>query len=307
MLLRKGDALNSQQLEYFLAVAKGKRFSHAAEELFISQSSLSKQIKSLEEELGVDLFIREPAGAVLTPAGEVFFQYASGAWSEWETLQVNLAPYSRSALARVRVGALPLMTAYDLHADLSDFQVDNPMLQVEYWERNQGDIIARLEMHRLDVAVLRTDRLSREAYDWVPLIRDEVMIVASRLHHLARRAEVSLDELKNEPFVLIDRQSSIYCTFVEECRRRGFVPNVKFTHARHDAVVSAVTRNIGITPLPRGLVHGRSEALVSCIPLTEPFYSDVGLAWPKDRPLSPWAERLVEHFREAYAEGPRTR
>lgn len=299
--------MNSQQLEYFLAVAKGKRFSHAAEELFISQSSLSKQIKSLEEELGVDLFIREPAGAVLTPAGEVFYEYATRAWGDLESLLVNLAPYSRSALARVRVGALPLMTPYDLHADLSDFQVDNPTLLVEYWERNQGDIIGRLEMNRLDVAVLRTDRLSREAYDWVPLIRDEIMIIASRLHPLARRAQVALEELRNEGFVLIDRQSSIYCMFVEECRRHGFVPNVKFTHARHDAVVSAVTRNIGITPLPRGLVHGRSEALVSCIPLTEPLYSEVGLVWPKDRPLTPWAERLVAHFRDAYSAGPRTR
>jgi len=297
--------VNCVQLEHFLAVARCKRFSRAAEECYISQSSLSKHIKALEEELGVELFVRGYSEVSLTPAGEMFLPFAKKTFLDYEEILQGLAQYSPTAPLRIRIGALPLMDVYDLHSDIADFQVDDPGIQIDFHELNQGEILRHLEMNQLDVAFLRTDRLSAEEFEWIPLIRDEIMIVCSIRHPLARAHRVAVADLKDERFVLIDKQSSIYALFIEECRRGGFVPNVTFTHARHEPLVSAVAKNIGITALPQGLTRGRNESLLACVPLTTPLFSEVGLVIPRGKALTPWTRRLVDHFRRTFPE-PKT-
>jgi len=126
----------------------------------VSQSSLSKQIKSLEEELGVDLFRRSAKGALLTPAGEVFLEFATKTYRRYEEVLVRLEQYSGSARLHIRIGALPLVSDYGLHADLAEFQIDNMGIQIDFVERNQGEVIRRLELDQLDLAILRTDLLS---------------------------------------------------------------------------------------------------------------------------------------------------
>jgi len=293
-------AVNFAQLEYFLAVARSRKFSSAAEDSYVSQSSLSKQIKAVEEELGVELFVRSSAGVSLTPAGEMFLTFASKTHRDFESILLSLGRYSAAGHDRVRVGALPLMEAYDLDSALARFQIDNMSTQVDLFEREQSNLLRRLEMDQLDVAIIRTDKLSRDEYDWVTLVRDEIVIVCSNDNPLARARRISLDELKNERFVMLDPQSAIFTIFSEECRNEGFFPNVIFMHARHRPLLSAVSRDIGISALPRGLTHTKDEPGLSCIPLERPVYTEIGLVFRKDRELTPWADKLVKFFASVY-------
>lgn len=292
--------MNFAQLKYFLAVARSKKFSRAAEDSYVSQSSLSKQIKALEAELGVELFVRSSAGVSLTPAGEMFFDFASRTHRDYENIVLRMGRYSAGTHLRVRVGALPLMGAYDLDSVLADFQIDNMGTQVDLFEREQTNLLRRLEMDQVDVAIMRTDHLSRDEYDWVPLVRDEIVIVCSIHHPLARAHRVSLDDLKDERFVMLDPDSATYVLFCDECRKEGFFPNVIFMHARHKPLLSAVTRGIGISALPRGLTHSKDEAALCTVPLQSPIYTEVGLVFRKDRELTPWADKLVKFFAGIY-------
>jgi len=290
------------QLEYFLAIARTKKFCQAAELAYVSQSSLSKQIKALEEELGVELFVRSPSGAELTPAGETFLGFASKAVGELANVQLQLERYNPGAHLRVRVGSLPLMVEYDLHSALSAFQTENLSTQIDLFEREQANLIRRLDLNQIDVAFLRVDRLPHDMYEWIPLIRDEVVVVCSNQHRLSRAHRVELCDLKDERFVMLDRQSAIHQVFVEECHAAGFAPNITFTHTRHQPLMSAVVRNLGISVLPRGLTHVKGEESLTCIPFTVPIFTEIGLVHLKDRELTPWAEKLVAYFREAYPE-----
>jgi len=288
------------QLEHFLAVARSKKFSRAAENSYVSQSSLSKQIKALEEELGVELFVRSSAGVSLTPAGEMFLDFAGKTHRDYENILLGLGRYSAGAHLRVRLGALPLMEAYDLDSALADFQIDNMGTQIDLFEREQTNLLRRLDMDQVDVAIMRTDNLSRDEYDWVTLVRDEIVIVCSIHHPLARAHRIPVGELKDERFVMLDPQSDIYTIFVEECRTEGFFPNVIFMHARHRPLLSAVKRGIGISALPRGLTHVKDEAALCCVPLQHPLYTEIGLVFRKDQKLTPWADKLVKFFASAY-------
>jgi LysR family transcriptional regulator, transcription activator of glutamate synthase operon len=301
---REGLAMNFAQLEYFLAIARTRKFAVAAEQAYVSQSSLSKQIKALEDELGVELFVRSPSGATLTPAGETFLEFAEKAFKEYESVRLRLEQYSHGAHLRIRVGALPLLSAYGLHWALSDFQVDNPDVQIDLYEREQSNLIRRLDMNQVDVAIVRTDNLSAEEYDWVPLFRDQIVAVCPATHPLARRHRVALSELRDERFVLLDQQSALHQYVVDACHRAGFAPNITFTHTRHEVLLSAVQRGLGITCLPRALAQVHCEPALVCVPLEEPIYTDVGLAFVRDRALTPWAQKLVDYLRTTHRQQP---
>lgn len=298
--------VNFSQLQYFLAVAHEGKFSTAAESSYISQSSLSKQIKSLEEELDVDLFVRGAKGTTLTTAGEVFLEFATMTFRRYEDLLMRLEQYGTSAQHHVRLGALPLVTDYNLHADLADFQIDNTDVQIDFVERNQGEILRRMDLDRLDLSILRTDLLSSTEYEWIDLIRDEICIVCSVRHRFARRQSITLDMLLDQQFVLVDEQSAIAARFIEKCRQAGFRPNILFTYKRHELLIGVVGRNTGITALPRGMTRrisrDRSGAMITCIPMEEPLYTNVGLVKRRNHTLSPWADKFYEHFRRAYLE-----
>ena len=288
------------QIEYFLAVARSRNFSRAAEDAYVSQSCISKQIKALEEELGVELFVRSAAGATLTPAGERFLVFAGKAHRDCENILESLAHYSAEAHDRVRLGAAPLMEAYDIDSALADFQMDNMATQVDLVEREQSNLLRRLEMDQIDLAIMITDNLSRDEYEWVTLFRDEIVVVCSNHHPLARVRRVALGDLKDERFVMLDPNSANYAIVVEACRKAGFFPNIIFMHTRHRPLLSAVQRNIGITALARGLTHTKDESALTCIPLEDPLYMEVGLVYRKDRKLTPWAKKLVDYFASVY-------
>lgn len=292
--------MNLAQLEYFLAIAGAKNFSRAAEECYVSQSSLSKQIKALEEDLGVVLFVRSSTGATLTPAGEMFLTFATKAHHDYEAVLLSLGRYSVGAQDRVRLGAVPCMSTYDLDSVLADFQLDNMDTQVDVFEREQANLLRRLEMDQVDLAILITNKLSRDEYEWVPLVRDEFVVVCANSNPLARTHRIPLGALKDERFVLLHPQSANHTIVCDECRKEGFFPNVIFTHSRHRPLLSAVKRGIGISVLAQGLTHTKDESALSCVSLEDPFFMDVGLVYRKDRVLTPWAQKLVEYFRTAY-------
>ncbi|MHB1017999.1 MAG: LysR family transcriptional regulator [Coriobacteriia bacterium] len=299
--------MNITQLEYFLAVAHAGKFGAAAEQMYVSQSCLSKQIKSLEDELDVDLFVRSSSGVTLTAAGETFIDFAQKTRHNYERELASLARYSKSAAVRVRVGALPLMNEYDLHADIADFQLDNMGVQIDFHERNQGEIISRLKMDRLDLAFLRIDRLSQDEYEWHPIVRDDIVMICSNGHPLARRIRVTPEDLKNERFVMMDPQSGITQMFCDLCRGAGFFPNITYTHLRHEPLVTAVSRGLGISVLPRQLAtQSRHAPELACVPFQEPFHTDVGIVWQRGKEISPPAASLVEHFRRRYLAAPET-
>ena len=230
----------------------------------------------------------------------MFFDFASRTHRDYENIVLRMGRYSAATHLRVRVGALPLMGAYDLDSVLADFQIDNMDTQIDLFEREQTNLLRRLEMDQVDVAIMRTDHLSRDEYDWVPLVREEIVIVCSIHHPLSRAHRVSLGDLKDERFVMLDPASATYALFCDECRKEGFFPNVIFTHARHKPLLSAVKMGIGISALPRGLTHSKDESALCTVPLQSPIYTEVGLVFRKDRKLTPWADRLVKFFAGIY-------
>ncbi|MDR0347225.1 MAG: LysR family transcriptional regulator, partial [Coriobacteriales bacterium] len=126
-----------EQLEYFLTIAQTGSFSAAAENVHISQSSLSKQIQALERELDARLFIRDAGGARLTAAGETFLKFAQKTLLTFKETRSEISQYDSVKKQRVKFGGLPLMSACGFSFMLADFQLENINIQIDLVEREQ--------------------------------------------------------------------------------------------------------------------------------------------------------------------------
>lgn len=141
------------QIQHFLDIVNWGGFSAAASETFISQSSLSKQIKSLESELNVQLFDRTNNKIALTPGGTAFLEYARKLNNTYKAMLQDMEQYS-SAKKTISMGILPLEQGYRLLERLTSYQVAMERVQVNITEDNQGKLIPLLDHGKLDFAVV---------------------------------------------------------------------------------------------------------------------------------------------------------
>jgi len=125
-------------VDYFLSIVEYKSFSRAADELYLSQSSLSKQIKSLENELGKQLFARQGAQIELTSYGKLFWEFAKKVSREYQNFISQLPQDNTVQMYTLRLGVLPLLFEYNLMGIILKFQMVHDNIQLMLFEDNQA-------------------------------------------------------------------------------------------------------------------------------------------------------------------------
>ena len=171
--------MTTTQIKYFLAILEYNSFSAAAAEMYISQSSLSKQIKALENEIGISLFIRANNKVWLSAGGKLFLEYAKEFNTSYESMKKRFAALEDdSPSGYVSLGTLPLMADYHITEKLVHFQ-KNSNIQVNISEADQNFILKMLRTQKLDLAILRLDYLSPEIYEFYPIQNDNFVFVCS--------------------------------------------------------------------------------------------------------------------------------
>ena len=142
------------QLEYLLAVANCGSFSLAAEHCFVTQPSLSMQIKSLEEELGVVLLDRSKKPVIPTQAGEVVLEKVREALKSYNNIKESVAELKGETAGTLRLGVIPTIAPYLLHKFIPAFVRDYPKVELEISEMKTPDIVEALKRDRLDAAIV---------------------------------------------------------------------------------------------------------------------------------------------------------
>ena len=286
--------MDFRKLETFLTVANAGKFTDAAEKLFVSQSSLSKQMAQVEKELGVKLFKKTRNGVELTQAGFDFYTYARKTIPEFQRAVSRLQMYREGSKQPLNIGALPLTEEYGFADSFSSFWVRNPSVQFEYFERSQADLEDKLNRNKIDLALLRLDMLDEDEYAYVPIVVDELVIACSVKNPLANMRKVKISDLRNEQFILLEEKSDVTQIFRQACEHEGFCPNTPLHHSRHRMLIKAVQNNMGITVLPSRLVATYQANDLTTVSLAKPLFSTLGFAWRSDELLSAVAKKLVE-------------
>lgn len=277
--------MNIESLKYFLSVEKYNSFSLAAEELCISQSSLSKHIKKLETELNCVLFERCTRHVNLTDAGITLKKYALTIVTNYDKLLIDINKFT-SSCPKLSIGYIPVINQYNIANLIGNFKNKVTDLQLNFHEGEHADILNLLLSQKIDFAFLRSDTLNYSNLDITPLAQDELVLIVSKSHPLSKKKYVSISELSNEYFISLGRNSGVYDFFVSECNKASFEPNVVCFNSRIENIIGLVSAGMGISPLMRKTVECFDKKDISIVLLKEKIHSNLCLVHLKSKKLS---------------------
>jgi LysR family transcriptional activator of glutamate synthase operon len=280
------------QIQYVLTVAATGSFSAAADELYISQSSLSKQIIALEKELGVALFDRSKRQIALTPAGAVFLEHARTIDATQRALLADLGRFKTAPT--LRIIAIPVIAQYGITTCVARFRCLHPDIDLTLDEREASVILPALASHQYDLAFVRNNYLDAAAYVTHPVAHDRMVAAVARTHRLADRASLALAELANENHIMFDRGTVVHELAVDACRAAGFEPRIFYASLRVESVLGLVASNSGVALMMAQLVAYHRHPEVVAIPLDEVIESDIVLAAVQGRRVPHTAKLFME-------------
>lgn len=280
-----------EQLQCFIASVEEKTFLDAAHSLYISQSSLSKQIMKLEQELGVMLWDRSRRKAGLTEAGNIFYQDALILLKQYSQARNRLDRFRTESQLTLSVGTLPILTQYQLTPGFRDFQAAHPGIRLSLHEVEEPELMEGFEKGIYDLVIGREAMFYGANCQTQLIAGDQLAAVLDSSHPLAFRSSLCLKELKDEDFIFMNPYTSIYNLCVIRCREAGFSPRILRT-ARVESILSAVLIGEGISLLAGNSVRIFKPEHIAVIPLTPKIPLPVVLARHKERPVT----RAMELF-----------
>ena len=280
-----------EQLQCFIASVEEKTFLDAAHSLYISQSSLSKQIMKLEQELGVMLWDRSRRKAGLTEAGNIFYQDALILLKQYSQARNRLDRFRTESQLTLSVGTLPILTQYQLTPGFRDFQAAQPGIRLSLHEVEELELMEGFEKGIYDLVIGREAMFYGANCQTQLIAGDQLAAVLDSSHPLAFRSSLCLEELKDEDFIFMNPYTSIYNLCVIRCREAGFSPRILRT-ARVESILSAVLIGEGISLLAGNSVRIFKPEHIAVIPLTPKIPLPVVLARHKERPVT----RAMELF-----------
>ena len=272
--------LKLRQLQYFLKVADMLHFTRAANELAVSQPTLSHQIAQLEVEVGTQLFNRVGRAITLTEAGSVYAKYARMAFNQLEAGQVAVAELEGLSRGNLRIGIIQSLSRSFLPAILGEFMRSYPSIHCEVSEMTASAIESALRQHRLDIGFAFSPS-NAEEIEVEPVLDEELKLLTSLDHKFANRRTVKLSELNREPLALLDSSFATRGLINSYLRRAHANPAVTFEANSWDIIIGVVSFGIAATIIPEGAISPHNRDRVRVISLKDPIpVRKSALLWP---------------------------
>ncbi|MCL7494455.1 MULTISPECIES: LysR family transcriptional regulator [Streptomyces] len=254
-----------QQLRYFTAVADTRHFTRAAEREHVAQPSLSQQIRSLERELGAELFHRARGHITLTDAGETLLPLARRILADAETARREVQEVARLRRGRLRLGAPPSLCASLVPDVLRAFHTAYPGVELIVTEDGSQDLVRALADGALDLALIITPLpVQAPALVTSDLLREELVVVSApdRPAPVGRRTRIRVEDLRGRPLAMFRRGYDLREFTTAACRAAGFEPTFTVEGGEMDAVLGFVRAGLGIAVVP-SMVAERSGLRVT--------------------------------------------
>ena len=297
--------MTHSQIMYFLAVVKYKTFTQASDELYISQSSLSKQIKALELELGHTLFNREAKENTLTAEGERFLVYANKFSKDYAAMMSDLNQMNGDSYKSPLVlGVLPIINEYNLNDDIVLFQklIASSNSYVNLLEREQEELVNMLQFRQIDAAIIRMDSLDLSKYEYTTYMEEQLVIIYPDQMEELNKEYVTLEELADYPIISFDKSSSLHRTIKQLFYERGLYPKFSYIFKHHEQILSMVNANFGVAVIPGNLVSTSMFPNIRVTHFKKPVISKICLVRPKNVPATEPLNLLFQYFESTYQE-----
>jgi LysR family transcriptional regulator, transcription activator of glutamate synthase operon len=287
--------METDLLKTFSTVADARSFSKAAEMLYSTQSTVSRQIARLEEILDARLFVRYGRHVELTTAGELLLPLAAAIVTRTEDAVGIIREQAGGGPSNVHFGAVPMVMAHILVPLLAPFFAAYPGMSIDLMEKDDAQLEEAVISGELDCGVMTPWGSARvSAYH---LLTEELLLIVPREHPLA--------ELKAAPYklaatdtILLPRATiHVSNLIVEAFRKRGLSPKFSARCNYPELNKELVRKGLGLAPMPITLCSPAALDGLVAVPFEEPLTRDLHLIYPQNRALSAAARALIAYIR----------
>lgn len=291
--------MDIRQMQYLLEVARLKSFTKAADALYITQPTISKTIKSMEEELGVVLFDRIGKTIELTDAGQLIVQQAQQIVASFQNLMAELDDLRNLKKGHIRIGLPPMVGASFFPRVIGGFHERYPEITIQLFEDGAKKVESDVAAGLLDVGVVVLPTV-QEGLNSFPFVEEKLNLVVPLNHPLAMRQKADLAELAEEGFVLFREDFTLHDRIIAECAKAGFQPRIIYESSQWDLISEMVAVGLGITLLPETICREVDQERVRVLQLVNPSIPwKLGIVWREDRYLSFASREWIRFAQEA--------
>ena len=277
--------MDLNQLETFITVSNHLSFTKASEELFITQSSVSKIIKSLEDELGALLFYRSPE-IKLTDVGKELYKHSVDIISLIDNIPTELDNLTDLKKGTIRIGIPPIIGSSFFPAIIGKFKSKYPGIEITLVEVGSKIIQEELNAGNLDVGIICSYPDQRELFEINRLLESPLLIGVHKDNPLADKDAISFKDLEEEEFILFNKDFSLYDSIIDECGKNGFMPKIICNSSQKDFIIEMIAARMGITCLPEITCENVNNPNIRFVPMERPsIYLNLMIVWKKNRYL----------------------
>jgi LysR family hydrogen peroxide-inducible transcriptional activator len=244
------SGISVRALGYLVALAEEEHFGRAAERCFVSQPTLSAQIKKLEEQLGVQLVERNQRRVMVTELGHEIADRARGVLNGVDEIVAVARAHQDPLAGELRVGLIPTVGPYLLPRIMARLKREFPRLRLMLLEYQTEELLERLSDGSLDLAVL-ADTIDTEAYDSQTLYDEDFVVALPADHRLAGRRRLAIEDLDDETLLLLEEGHCLSDQALEVCSRIRVEQPQDFRATSLETLRQMVAAGIGVTLLPQ--------------------------------------------------------
>lgn len=284
-------------LKYFLAIAREGNMSRAAEILHVTQPTLSKQIKDLEEELGKKLFVRSNYSMSLTAEGQILYKRARDIVSLADETVDELKSMTEPTGGNVNIGAAESDSIKYLARIIRQLQQESAGITVNIYSGDSESVEYKLDKGQLDFAVVVRE-FDLNKYNFIKLpYCDRFGLITRRDNPLARKKQITIEDLieSNEPLIA-SRQSLAY-DFQKWCGAQTEKLNIVATGDIPFNLSLLAKEKVGSLLCFDKIINTSPESQLAYIPLEPPLLAPMYIIWKKGMQLTPPAKKLMESFK----------
>lgn len=293
--------MDLKSLKIFVETVNSQSFSLAAVRLFMTQPTLSKTIKSLEEELGTALFKKGEAGrkreVVLTYTGELIYQHALNILSEHEKIYNTIEQVKLLKKGKLTLGLPPLGSVL-FSSLIALFHKQHPDIQLSFLEVGSNSIEEAIADKRIDVGILLGN--FRPTFASIPVVDSAMCLLSIKDSQWRNRKTVNLVELKEESFLLFSDTFTLNSMIIKAANTVGFEPKVVCKSSQWDFIAKMVESNMGVALLPQIYCQQLDQEKFNTAVLENPGLNwTLSMAWNTTIAMSPatraWLNIVKDH------------
>ena len=293
------------QLRYFCTASRCHSITKAAEELYVTQPTVSVAIRDLEIEFGISLFYRKGNQLILTQEGEAFYEKATYILQYRNELQADYSSMSR-VKPPLRIGIPPMLSTVFFPELLTAFHQDHPEIAVileEYGSVRAGNLV---QDDTLDLALVNMEQYNIDKFHNVVLANDQVVFCVNKDHRLADKEIVTTKEMSKELLIFFNADSVQNQLLKTRFEMEGYIPNIVMRSSQIYTTLQFIKTGKYSCFLYSSMLDKFTESGITGIPLNPPIHIKIGMIWKKGKYISGDMQTFLNFTRMYYREHPLT-